>query len=128
MDGEAPAEKVYVQAIHLSTVTEILQNIRQSEMSPILQRMFQAEGGSELCDTLMKYLYKGMAQGAPGGGAGGKNVTPQATGGFSQAGGRSFGGAEGGGQAMSVLLSWHEKVSACFAFGTLMERLKVLIR
>ena len=71
--------------------------------------MYKAEGGSELCDTLMKYLYKGMAQGAPSG-ANGKNITPQATG-FTQAGGRSFGGAEGGGQAMSVLLSWHEKVS-----------------
>ena len=79
-------------------------------MSPMMKRMFEAEGGSELCDTLMKYLYKGMAQGAPGGSAGGKNATPQATG-FTQAGGRNFGGAEGGGQAMSVLLSWHEKVS-----------------
>jgi actin related protein 2/3 complex, subunit 5 len=85
-------------------------------MTPILQRLYQAEGGSELCDTLMKYLYKGMAQGAPSGSdsrtnaAAGKNLTPQATG-FSQIGGRNFGGAEGGGQAMSVLLSWHEKVS-----------------
>lgn len=34
-------------------------------------------------------------------------VTPQATG-FSQVHAR--GGGEGGGQAMSVLLSWHEKV------------------
>lgn len=103
--------------MHLATVTEILQNIRQAEMTPILQRMYRSEGGSEICDTLMKYLYKGMAQGAPSGGAtanaaGGRNITPQATpgGGFSQMGGRSFGGAEGGGQAMSVLLSWHEKV------------------
>lgn len=94
--------------MHLSVVTEILQSIRQSEMTPILQRIHQSEGGSEVCDTLMKYLYKGMAQGSPGSNSG-KNMTPQATG-FSQAGGRSFGGAEGGGQAMSVLLSWHEKV------------------
>jgi actin related protein 2/3 complex subunit 5 len=36
-----------------------------------------------------------------------RNITPQATG-FSQIHGR--GGGEGGGQAMSVLLSWHEKV------------------
>ena len=36
-----------------------------------------------------------------------RNVTPQATG-FSQVHAR--GGGEGGGQAMSVLLSWHEKV------------------
>jgi len=37
-----------------------------------------------------------------------KNVTPQATG-YSQI--QSRGGADGGGQQMSVLLSWHEKVS-----------------
>jgi hypothetical protein len=37
-----------------------------------------------------------------------KNVTPQATGGFSQV--QARGGGEGGGQQMSVLLSWHEKV------------------
>ncbi len=36
-----------------------------------------------------------------------RNITPQATG-FSQVSAR--GGGEGGGQAMSVLLSWHEKV------------------
>jgi actin related protein 2/3 complex subunit 5 len=36
-----------------------------------------------------------------------RNITPQATG-FSQIHGR--GGGEGGSQAMSVLLSWHEKV------------------
>lgn len=99
--------------MHLSTVTEILQSIRQSEMTPILQRIYQSEGGSEVCDTLMKYIYKGMAQGGPTSAhSAGKNVTPQQTG-FTQAGGRSFGGAEGGGQAMSVLLSWHEKVSWC---------------
>lgn len=79
-------------------------------MTPILQRIYQSDGGSEVCDTLMKYLYKGMAQGGPAtNSATPRNVTPQATG-FSQAGGRSFGGGEGGGQAMSVLLSWHEKV------------------
>ena len=69
----------------------------------------------------MKYLYKGMAQGAPTANAGTptKNMTPQATG-FSQVGGRNFGGGEGGSQAMSVLLSWHEKVCRyvlwCFVF------------
>ena len=61
----------------------------------------------------MKYLYKGMAQGAPTANAGtptgNRNITPQATG-FSQVSGRNFGGGEGGSQAMSVLLSWHEKV------------------
>jgi actin related protein 2/3 complex subunit 5 len=102
-------------------VTEILQNIRQADMTPILQRLYQSDGGSEVCDTLMKYLYKGMAQGAPTGSdsrtnaTGGKNITPQATG-FSQVGGRSFGGAEGAGQGMSVFLSWHEKVGSQHSF------------
>jgi actin related protein 2/3 complex subunit 5 len=82
-------------------------------MTPILQRIYQSEGGSEVCDTLMKYLYKGMGQGqseSAQAAAGGKPAAPQQSG-FTQVGGRSFGGAEGGGQAMSVLLSWHEKVS-----------------
>jgi actin related protein 2/3 complex, subunit 5 len=95
--------------MHLSVVTEVLGQIRQVEMTPILQRIYRSEGGSELCDTLMKYLYKGMAQGQPTSNSNSRNITPQATG-FSQATGRSFGGHEGGGQAMSVFLSWHEKV------------------
>lgn len=82
-------------------------------MTPILQRMYQSEGGSEVCDTLMKYLYRGMAQGQPShSNATGKAQTPQTTG-FSQASGRNFSSVEGGGQAMSVFLSWHEKVSWC---------------
>ncbi|KAK4547620.1 hypothetical protein LTR36_000577 [Oleoguttula mirabilis] len=97
------------KAMHLSVVTEVLGQIRQAEMTPLLQRMYQAEGGSELCDTLMKYLYKGMGQGTPTSNSTPKNLTPQATG-FSQVGGRHFGGGEGGGQAMSVFLSWHEKL------------------
>ncbi|KAK6433778.1 hypothetical protein LTR95_010043 [Oleoguttula sp. CCFEE 5521] len=100
------------KAIHLSLITELLQSIRQADMTPLLQRLYSSLNGSETCDTLMKYLYKGMAQGTTGHtqtGQGGKTLTPQATG-FTQAGGRSFGGAEGGGQGMSVLLSWHEKL------------------
>ncbi|QDS74041.1 hypothetical protein FKW77_009142 [Venturia effusa] len=92
---------------HLATVLEILQSIRQAEMSPILGRIYKSEGGSEVLDTLMKYLYKGMSQTTPS--ASKSGLSPQATG-FSQIGGRSFGGGEGGGQIMSVLLSWHEKV------------------
>jgi len=49
------------------------------------------------------------ASSTPSSTAASKNITPQATGGFSQINAR--GGGEGGGQAMSVLLSWHEKVS-----------------
>jgi hypothetical protein len=111
----------------------------------MLSRIYSAPGGTEALDVLMKYMYdstsfcllhvaqqairegavgsesladtsicsyKGMAQAAPASSA--RNITPQATG-FSQV--HSRGGGEGGGQAMSVLLSWHEKVrcsTSCF--------------
>ncbi|KAI4703588.1 hypothetical protein J4E89_010009 [Alternaria sp. Ai002NY15] len=91
--------------VHLSVVIEILQSIRQSDMSPMLSRIYGAPGGTEALDVLMKYIYKGMAQGAPSGTK--RDITPQPTG-FSQI--HTRGGGEGGGQAMSVLLSWHEKV------------------
>lgn len=91
--------------VHLAAVIEILQSIRQSDMSPILSRMYQSEGGTEALDVLMKYVYKGMTQSSPAPPA--KHITPQATG-FSQI--HSRGTGEGGSQAMSVLLSWHEKV------------------
>ncbi|KAF2125670.1 Arp2/3 complex 16 kDa subunit ARPC5 [Dothidotthia symphoricarpi CBS 119687] len=90
---------------HLAAVIEILQSIRQSDMSPILSRVYSAPGGPEALDVLMKYIYKGMAQASPATST--RNLTPQTTG-FSQV--HSRGGGEGGGQAMSVLLSWHEKL------------------
>ncbi|ROV87550.1 hypothetical protein VSDG_09782 [Cytospora chrysosperma] len=98
---------------HLQTVVEVLQSIKASDMTPMLQRIYAAEGGSEALDVLMKYLYKGMAS-ASGAGAGAGprtpgRMTPQATG-FSQAGGRPGAANESSGAAMSVLLSWHEKV------------------
>lgn len=80
-------------------------------MTPILQKMYQAPGGTEQCDTLMKYIYKGMAQSAPTSSA--RGATPQQTG-FSQIGARA-GAGEGQGHGMSVLLSWHEKVRSFFA-------------
>lgn len=43
--------------MHLAAVIEILQSIRQSDMSPILGRIYSSEGGSEALDTLMKYMY-----------------------------------------------------------------------
>ncbi|KAF1958498.1 Arp2/3 complex 16 kDa subunit ARPC5 [Byssothecium circinans] len=91
--------------IHLATVIEILQSIRQADMSPILSRLYSAPGGTEALDVLMKYIYKGMAQTSAANTS--RTLTPQATG-FSQI--HSRGGGEGGGQAMSVLLSWHEKL------------------
>ncbi|KAK7740096.1 hypothetical protein SLS63_001296 [Diaporthe eres] len=95
---------------HLQTVVEVLQSIKASEMTPMLQRIYQGDGGSELLDVLMKYLYKGMAS-TPGGSAPRTptRVTPQATG-FSQVGGRPGAANESAGAGMSVLLSWHEKV------------------
>jgi len=35
---------------------EILQSIRQADMSPLLVRIYGSEGGVELLDVLMKYL------------------------------------------------------------------------
>ena len=101
--------------VHLTTVLEVLQGIRQSDVSKILNEMLKQPGGAALGDTLMKYIYKGMAIGA--GGSGGKGMSPQGTGdgigrvgtGFSQVQSRNF-GEGGGGQTMSVLLSWHEKL------------------
>lgn len=44
------------QEVHLATVVEILQSIKQSEMSPMLSRIYGSEGGTETLDVLMKYL------------------------------------------------------------------------
>lgn len=99
--------------VHLTAVLEVLQGIRQSDVSRILGEMLKQPGGSALGDTLMKYIYKGMASGS---GSSGKGMSPQGTGsgadgrgGFSQIQARNF-GEGGGGQVMSVLLSWHEKL------------------
>ncbi|KAL6713471.1 hypothetical protein ACLMJK_008936 [Lecanora helva] len=93
--------------IHLTTVVEILQSIKQSEMSPLLHQIYSSSNGPETLDVLMKYLYKGMSQQSSSSTGSSRALTPQATG-FSQISSR--GGGEGGGQAMSVLLSWHEKL------------------
>jgi hypothetical protein len=41
---------------YMQTVTEVLQQVRNADMAPLLQRIYTSEGGSELCDVLMKYL------------------------------------------------------------------------
>jgi actin related protein 2/3 complex subunit 5 len=46
-----------VKEAHLQTVTEVLQGIKASEMTPLLKRIWASEGGSEVLDVLMKYLY-----------------------------------------------------------------------
>ena len=53
--------------------------------------------------------YKGMSHTSQPTSATSRTISPQATG-FSQIHSISRGGGEGGGQAMSVLLSWHEKL------------------
>ncbi|KAB8228585.1 hypothetical protein ETB97_000078 [Aspergillus alliaceus] len=96
--------------VHLATVVEVLQGIRQGEMTRVLEGVCSGPGGSERADCLMKYLYKGMAAPGPSSGTQSprKSVSPQSTG-FSQIQARNAG--EGGGsQQMSVLLSWHEKL------------------
>ena len=40
----------------LQTVIEVLQSIKASEMTPLLQRIYGSDGGSECLDVLMKYL------------------------------------------------------------------------
>ncbi|KAJ6106032.1 hypothetical protein N7512_009549 [Penicillium capsulatum] len=96
--------------VHLATVIEVLQGIRQGEMTRVLEGVCGADGGAERADCLMKYLYKGMSSSAPTSGAQSprKSVSPQSTG-FSQIQGRNL-GEGGGGQQMSVLLNWHEKL------------------
>ena len=102
------------QDAHLQTIVEVLQSIKASDMTPLLNRIYGSDGGSELLDVLMKYLYKGMASSASSSTGSAPRtptrVTPQATGGFSQAGGRPGAMNESANSAMSVLLSWHEKV------------------
>jgi actin related protein 2/3 complex subunit 5 len=42
--------------VHLSTVLEVLQSIKASEMAKVLGRLYGEPGGTELIDGLMKYL------------------------------------------------------------------------
>lgn len=113
----------------MHTIIEVLQSIKASDMSPLLKSIYGSDGGHECLDVLMKYMYvarlanriieevsneifsyKGMATVHPGTASRTPNkVTPQSTGGFSQIGGRP-GANESATAAMSVLLSWHEKV------------------
>ncbi|BDD57052.1 hypothetical protein MPDQ_007399 [Monascus purpureus] len=107
--------------VHLATVIEVLQGIRQGEMLRVLEGVCTGEGGSERADCLMKYLYKGMAAPAPSSGAQSprKSISPQSTG-FSQIQARNF-GEGGGGQQMSVLLSWHEKLVELTGTGSIVR-------
>lgn len=116
--------------IHLATVIEILQSIKQSEMSPLLTKIYQSEGGSEILDVLMKYIYKGMSitstsSSTDSSSRKSSTLTPQHTG-FSQihsrAGADGTSGSGGGsGAGMSVLLSWHEKLVEIVGLGSIIR-------
>ncbi|KAJ5818494.1 Arp2/3 complex subunit Arc16 [Penicillium riverlandense] len=109
--------------VHLATVIEVLQGIRQGEMTRVLEGVCAGDRGSERADCLMKYLYKGMSSPAPGSGSQSPrsmSVSPQSTGGFSQIQGRNL-GEGGGGQQMSVLLSWHEKLVEVAGTGSIVR-------
>ncbi|MCJ1289326.1 hypothetical protein MMC34_000858 [Xylographa carneopallida] len=113
--GDAGAKDV-----HLATVVEILQSIKQADMSPLLARVYAFAGGPEALDVLMKYLYKGMSHSSQPTAASSGTVSPQPTG-FSQIHALARGGGEGGGQAMSVLLSWHEKLVEIAGLGSVVR-------
>ena len=69
----------------------------------------------------MKYLYKGMSHSSSSSPNSARAMTPQQTG-FSQMQGRGgIGGGEGGGQSMSVLLSWHEKLVEVAGLGSVVR-------
>ncbi|KAJ5092784.1 hypothetical protein N7456_008645 [Penicillium angulare] len=104
--------------VHLATVIEVLQGIRQTEMARVLEGVCGSDGGAERADCLMKYLYKGMSA---SGSSGSKNVSPQVTGsGFSQVQARNV-SEGGGGQQMSVLLNWHEKLVELTGTGSIVR-------
>lgn len=72
---------------------------------------FLQDNPPHVCPLTSSSSYKGMASTTPSQKQPPKQMTPQATG-FSQI--QSRGTAEGQGHAMSVLLSWHEKVPVHF--------------
>ncbi|KAJ5514092.1 ARP2/3 complex 16kDa subunit (p16-Arc) [Penicillium fimorum] len=108
--------------VHLATVIDVLQGIRQGEMTRILEGVCSGDGGAERADCLMKYLYKGMSSATPSSGAPTpKNVvSPQNTG-FSQIQARNLAEGGGGGQQMSVLLSWHERLVEIAGTGSIVR-------
>ncbi|OJD25950.1 hypothetical protein ACJ73_02673 [Blastomyces percursus] len=107
--------------VHLATVVEVLGGIRQGEMTRVLEGVCAGDGRAERGDCLMKYLYKGMASHSSGSLSPSKksSLSPQSTG-FSQIQGRNL-GEGGGGQQMSVLLSWHEKLVDIVGVGSIVR-------
>jgi len=52
LSGDTQAKEV-----HLATVIEVLQGIRQGEMLKVLEGVIAGEGGTDRADCLMKYMY-----------------------------------------------------------------------
>jgi hypothetical protein len=52
LSGDAQAKEV-----HLATVIEVLQGIRQGEMLKVLEGVIAGEDGTDRADCLMKYMY-----------------------------------------------------------------------
>ncbi len=41
----------------MQIITEVLQSIKASDMTPLLKRIYESDGGNECLDVLMKYMY-----------------------------------------------------------------------
>ncbi|KAL5352539.1 arp2/3 complex subunit [Pseudogymnoascus australis] len=81
----------------LQIVIEVLQSIKAADMTPLLRSVYASEGGPDVLDSLMKYFaWKGLKINAVDRYAGMAAPTQRQ--------------GESSGAAMSVLLSWHEKV------------------
>lgn len=97
-----------ILALLLAASTQTEDFAGNSEQFPALRLQFWVVRLTSSC-----HRYKGMAASATAGKtlSRGSTLTPQSTGaGFSQMGGRPGAQNESSGAAMSVLLSWHEKV------------------
>lgn len=88
----------------LGSIDSSLQPLPNTAPSILLMRASSLIFPSSL---VMLSRYKGMSHNSPPTPNSTRSLAPQPTG-FSQI--HSRGGGEGGGQAMSVLLSWHEKL------------------
>lgn len=44
------------QEAQLQIVIEVLQSIKAADMTPLLKSVYASEGGSDVLDSLMKYL------------------------------------------------------------------------
>lgn len=58
LEGVTPLTNAFqTQDAQLQTIIEVLQSIKASEMTPLLKRIYESDGGNECLDVLMKYMY-----------------------------------------------------------------------